>query len=82
MSDREEERKRRLKIAQNVMPVLVHRLGGAITLSQADFDEMERAYGVSYDHIAVQASKRETSTGLEIDLKLVRNPETIKAGSA
>lgn len=37
---------------------------------------------MNYDHIAVQASKRETPAGLEIDLKLVRNPGTIEGGSA
>ncbi len=62
----------RLTVANNAMPVLVHRLGGDVTITQQDFDELARAYG-GYEDLAVAAELRD---GV-LRLWLTRNPRTL-----
>ena len=69
------ELERRQTVANNAMPVLVHRLGGEVTITQADFDEMAAAYG-SYENIAVAAEMRDGA----LRLKLTRNPRGFGSG--
>ena len=58
-------------VDDNAMPVLVHRLGGEVTISQADFDELAAAYG-GYENLAVAAELRD---GV-LRLWLTRNPSS------
>lgn len=64
-------RKKQL-VADNAMPILVHKLGGDITITQDDFDEMSKAYG-GYEKLAVAAEMKD---GV-LRLRLVRKPSTI-----
>ena len=74
--DPEELRKRQV-VANNAMPILVHRLGGEVTITQDDFDELARAYG-GYENLAVSASLVD---GV-LRLKLTRNPSALGPGPA
>ena len=64
--------KTRLSLANNAMPVLVHRLGGEVTITQDDFDELARAYGGN-ENLAVAAELRD---GV-LRLWLTRNPTAL-----
>lgn len=64
--------KARLTVTNNAMPVLVHRLGGEVTITQEDFDELARAYG-GYENLAVAAELRAGA----LRLWLTRNPKAL-----
>lgn len=66
--------KTRAAVANNAMPVLVHRLGGEVTITQDDFDELGRAYGGS-KNLAVAAELKDGA----LRLWLTRNPQVLPA---
>jgi hypothetical protein len=66
-----------LRVARNALPALVARMGGEVTITRAELEELGRAYG-GYENLAVQVS--ESADGFTF--RTVRNPASIAGAVA
>ena len=70
-------RERQLAIARNALPALVARMGGEVTITEEELEELGRAYG-GFENMAVQVEQR----GSSFHFKVIRNPQTFGGAGA
>jgi hypothetical protein len=70
-------KERQLAVARTALPALVARMGGEVTITEQELEELGRPFG-GFANMAVQVEQR----GAAFHFKVIRNPATLGGAGA